>query len=152
NQDWNLITRTILPLVWNPSFEPAHTVPFGLAPATMSLFLSPSQAVNGWVWGAGPIVQIPTTTDASLGPSVWGLGPAAVLVKIAGPILAGALVNNVFSLGGTSGPVGTRYNLLTFNPFFNYNFPGGWFVGSAPIVTANWTAAGTKWTVPIGAQ
>ncbi len=152
NQDWNLITRTILPLVWSPSFQPAQSVPFGLAPTTVSAFLSPKNPANGWVWGVGPIAELPTITNKTLGSNVWGLGPAIVVVKLAGPIVAGALINNVFSLGGTSGPAGTKYSLFTFNPFINYNFGGGWFIGAVPIVTANWLSGGEKWTLPGGAQ
>jgi hypothetical protein len=75
-----------------------------------------------------------------------------VIVKLAGPWVAGGLVNNVFSFGGTTGQGGTKYNTLTLQPFVNYNFGGGWFVGTAPIVTANWLASGNKWTLPVGAQ
>jgi hypothetical protein len=96
---------------------------------------------------------LPTITSKTLGSNVWGLGPAVVVVKLAGPIVAGALVNNVFSLGGTSGPGGTRYSLLTVNPFFNYNFGEGWYVGTSPIITANWQTSGNNaWTLPVGAD
>ena len=98
------------------------------------------------------IAQLPTATNKNLGSNVWGLGPAFVVVKLAGPIVTGVLVNDVFSLGGTSGQGGTSYNLMTINPFFNYNFGGGWFVGTAPIMTANWDTGGQKWTLPVGAQ
>lgn len=152
NADWNLITRTILPLVWNPSFSPARVPPFGLSPTTFAAFLSPSKSNNDWIWGAGPIVELPTITNKNLGSNVWGLGPAIVVGKLAGPIVAGVLVNTVFSLGGTSGRGGTRYSLTTINPFFNYNFGGGWFVGTVPIITANWDASGEKWTLPVGLQ
>ncbi len=152
NETWNIITRTVLPLVWSPSNEPGRSVPFGLGPTSFSAFLSPSVPTNGWVWGVGPIIEVPTATDRSLGSNVWGLGPAAVIVKTAGPIVAGVLVNNAFSLGGSSGPAGTRYSLFTLNPFFNYNFNGGWFVGSVPVITANFSAPGAKWTVPVGLQ
>jgi hypothetical protein len=104
NDQWNVITRTILPLVWSPTYQPAPSIPFGLAPTSFSAFLSPKNPVNGWVWGVGPIAQLPTITNKTLGSNVWGLGPAVVVVKLAGPIVTGALVNNVFSLGGTSGP------------------------------------------------
>jgi hypothetical protein len=57
-------------------------------------------------WGVGPIAELPTITSKTLGSSVWGLGPAVVVVKLAGPIVTGVLVNNVFSLGGTSGKRG----------------------------------------------
>lgn len=152
NEDWNLITRTILPLVWNPSFQPAQSVPFGLAPTSFTAFLSPSKPVNGWIWGAGPIVQLPTITSKTLGSNVWGAGPAAVVVRMDSPWVYGLLVNNVFSFGGTTGRGGTSYNVLTINPFVNYNFGGGWFVGTVPVVTANWDTGGEKWTLPVGAQ
>jgi hypothetical protein len=151
-ENWNLITRTILPLVWSPSNQPGQSVPFSLGPTSATAFLSPSLPANGWVWGAGPTAQVPTITSKTLGSNVWGLGPAAVVVKMAGPIVAGFLVSNVFSLGGTPAPAGTQYSLFTFNPFFNYNFGGGWFVGSVPIITANWNGPGAKWTLPVGAQ
>ena len=153
NEDWNVITRTILPLVWNPSLQPAQSVPFGLAPTSFSAFLSPKNPVDGWVWGVGPIAELPTITSKTLGSNVWGLGPAVVVVKLAGPIVAGALVNNVFSLGGTPAPGGTRYSLFTVNPFFNYNFGEGWYVGSSSIITANWQTSGNNaWTLPVGAD
>lgn len=153
NQDWNVITRTIVPLVWSPSFQPAATVPpFGLAPTTFSAFLSPTQTIDGWTWGVGTIVELPTITNKTLGSNVWGLGPAVVAVRTAHPWVYGLLVNTVFSLGGTSGPAGTHYVFTTINPFVNYNFGGGWFVGVSNITTASWDTGGEKWTLPIGAQ
>ncbi len=151
-EDWNLITRTILPLVWSPSFQPAQSVPFGLGLTSFSAFLSPKNPVNGWVWGVGSIVGIPTTTSATLGSNLWGAGPAAVVVKLASPWVYGVLINNLFSFGGSSGPSGNRYSLFTINPFVNYNFGGGWFVGSNSVTTANWLSGGEKWTLPVGAQ
>ena len=36
-------------------------------------------------------------------------------------------------------------------PFLNYNFGKGWYLTSAPIVTANWTSqARNQCTVPVG--
>jgi hypothetical protein len=81
-----------------------------------------------------------------------GAGPTAVVVKLAGPWVAGALVNNVFSFGGTTGQGGTKVNAFLLQPFANYNFGDGWFVGSAPIITADWLASSNKWTLPIGAE
>ena len=53
NKDWNVIVRAILPLIWQPSLEPAHTVPFGTGPTVLSGFLSPANPYHGWVWGVG---------------------------------------------------------------------------------------------------
>lgn len=151
NADWTVITRTILPLVWQPSYAPEHTVPFGTGPTTFSAFLAPANPTNGWLWGVGPIVQIPTISDKSLGSNVWGGGPTGVLVYMKGPWVAGVVANNVWSFGGTPGRGGTSYNTFLVQPFVNYNFGGGWYVYSSPIITANWLTAGDKaWTLPFG--
>ena len=50
------------------------------------------------------------------------------------------------------GPAAPSYNAFLLQPFVNYNFGDGWFVGTAPIITANWLASGDKWTLPVGAQ
>jgi hypothetical protein len=151
NSDWNLITRTILPMIWQPSLQPARTVPFGTGPTTFSAFLSPSQPRNGWLWGAGPVVQMPTISSATLGSNVWGGGLTGVLVYMKGPWVAGTLVNNVWSFGGTPGPGGTRYNAFLIQPFVNYNFGGGWYVSTSPVITANWLISGDEaWTLPVG--
>ncbi len=61
--DWTVITRTILPLIWQPSLQPAQTVPCGLGPTTFSAFLAPANPSNGWLWGIGPVVQLATITS-----------------------------------------------------------------------------------------
>jgi hypothetical protein len=150
--DWNVIIRTVVPIVWQPSLQPIHTVPFGIGPSSVSAFLSPSQPTNGWLWGVGPVVQVPTITDSTLGSSVWGAGPTAVLVYTGGPWVAGVLTNAIWSLGGNTEGGGNGYNSLLLQPFVNYNFGGGWYVGSSPIVTASWPAPRNRaWTVPVGA-
>ncbi|MGO8910662.1 MAG: hypothetical protein ACLQDM_15280 [Bradyrhizobium sp.] len=148
--DWNIITRTILPLVWTPDLSPAPSVPFGTAPTTFSAFLSPAKPTNGWLWGVGPVLQVPTISSSSLGSNVWGGGPTAVLVYMNGPWVVGVLANNVWSFGGTKGSGGNSYNNFLTQPFVNYNLGSGWYVTSSPLITANWEAAGTKWTVPVG--
>jgi hypothetical protein len=153
NASWNVITRTIVPLTWSPSYQPVASVPpFGVGVTSFSAFLSPTSTIDGWTWGAGPIIGLPTITNKFLGSNVWGAGPAVVAVRTAHPWVYGLLVNNVFSLGGTSGPGGTSYSIMTINPFVNYNFGGGWFLGTVPIITASWDTGGEKWTLPIGMQ
>jgi hypothetical protein len=60
-----------------------------------------------------------------------------------------ALFNNIWSL--SSDKQGGRYNNFLLQPFVNYNLPGGWYLTSSPILTADWTAEnGRGWTIPIG--
>jgi hypothetical protein len=152
NKDWNLITRTIVPLIWQPGFTPGQGTEFGLGDIQLSGFLSPSEpGPGGLIWGAGAIVQMPTDTDARLGNKNWGLGPTGVVLKLekGSPWVYGALVNNVWSLSGDKR--GGSYNSFLLQPFLNYNFPGGTYLNSAPIITANWEAPSSqRWTVPIG--
>jgi len=145
NEDWNLITRTILPVIYQPSLAPGLDSEFGLGDTTFSAFLSPAKS-GKLIWGAGPVILIPTSTADVLGAGQWGLGPSAVALQMSGPWVYGALVNNVWSFEGD-------VNSFLLQPFVNYNLPGGWYVGSAPIITANWKApSGEEWTVPIGVQ
>jgi hypothetical protein len=143
NEDWNIITRTILPLIWQPSLQPGQTVPFGTGPTTFSAFLSPHNPTNGWLWGVGP--------ERNAWVARVGRGPTAVLVYLNGPWVAGALVNNVWWFGGTTGRTGTNYNMFLVQPFVDHSFGEGWYVGTSPIITANWLTSGDHaWTLPVG--
>jgi hypothetical protein len=149
NKDWNLITRTIMPLVSQPGLFPGDDRTNGLGPTEFSAFLSPANA-EGTIWGVGPIAQIPTTSSSALGSYRWGLGPSFVILKLekGNPWVYGFLVNNVWSVGSGAGG---SYNNFLLQPFLNYNFSGGTYLSSAPILTANWKAdSGNQWTVPLG--
>ena len=151
DSDWNLITRTILPLIWQPPVAQGQGNVFGLGDMQFSAFLSPSHA-SGWIWGAGAIAQLPTHSNSELGNNNWGLGPTAVVLRLEkdDPWVYGMLINNVWSLGTSSGA--PAYSNLLFEPFVNYNLPGGTYINSVPLITANWEASsGNKWTVPLGA-
>jgi hypothetical protein len=143
--NWNLITRTIMPVISQPPFGPGQDTQFGLGDTLFSAFLSPAKP-GEFIWGVGPIVQFPTHTDDRLGSTEWGLGPTAVGLSIEGQWLFGALVNNVWSLGGNDQK---KYNNFLVQPFVNYNFgKTGTYLVSAPIATANWRTG--DWVVPIG--
>ena len=152
DKDWNVITRTIVPLLWQPAFTPSQDTTFGLGDLQFSAFLSPSSpGPGGLIWGAGAVVQAPTHTDDRLGNGNWGLGPTAVVLKLeqGSPWVYGLLVNNIWSL--SSSKTGGRYNNFLMQPFLNYNFAGGLYLTTSPIVTANWEAdSSQRWTVPLG--
>jgi len=151
NDDWNLITRTILPLISQPSFGQGQSRENGLGDIQFSAFFSPKQATSsGWIWGAGPIVQLDTASDDRLGQGAWGLGATAVALKISGPWVVGGLLNNVWSVSEGTGRA--EVNQLLFQPFVNYNFADhpGRYLTFAPVITANWEADSDKWVVPLG--
>jgi hypothetical protein len=145
---WNLITRTIVPVIHQPELGPGIGNVSGLGDIQFSTFLSPVSP-RGVVWGVGTILSLPTATDDLLGADKLGIGPTGVALASHGRWLIGTLVNNVFSIAGASdrGDV----NQMLVQPFVNYNMAGGWYFVSSPIVTANWKADNDqRWTVPMG--
>jgi hypothetical protein len=150
NTEWNVITRTIVPVIWNPSLGPGDSSTSGIGDTVFTAFLSPANP-GKLIWGAGPVVQLPTNTNAELGNKNWGLGPSVVVLRLdkGDPWVYGALVNNVWSL--SSSQRGGSYNNGLIQPFVNYNFEGGLYLTSAPILTVDWKAdSDQRWTVPLG--
>lgn len=148
SEDWNLITRTIIPLIDQPELGPGVGDVFGLGDIQLSQFLSPAKS-GALIWGIGPIFQFPTATDDALGSDKWSAGPTAAALTIRGPWVAGAVVNHLWSFAGDDDRADVNQTLI--QPIVNYNLPGGWFLSSVPYITANWETDGDdRWTVPIG--
>jgi hypothetical protein len=148
NEDWNVISRTVLPLVYQPVLAPGVGDVFGLGDIQEQLYFSPSKA-SSFIWGVGPVLQFPSATDMALGSGKWAAGPGAVGLIMKGHWVAGVLANNIWSYAGDVDRLDV--DLLTVQPFVNYNLPDGWYLTTSPIITANWEAEGdNRWTVPIG--
>ena len=151
---WNLINRIILPVVWQPytGSNPANASlgTFGLGDLNPTLFMSPAHP-GKIIWGVGPAFVLPTATDSALGQGKWSIGPSFVVLAQPGHWSLGLLANNVWSFAGESDRPSVNQFLAQY--FVNYNLSGGWYLTSAPIITANWVAAQAKnvWTVPFGA-
>jgi hypothetical protein len=147
SEEWNLITRTIIPVISQPGLAPGQDRTFGLGDMSFTAFFSPKKS-GKLIWGAGPVILLPTATDDDLGADKWGVGPSVVVLTINGPWVAGSLFSNVYSIGGS----GDRdVNFFTWQYFINYNLPKGLYLTSAPIITADWEAdSDNRWTVPFG--
>lgn len=150
SKDWNIITRTILPVISQPALFAGDSRVNGIGDLQVTAFLSPAEP-GEWIWGAGAIVQAPTHSNGALGNDNWGLGPSFVVLHLAkgNPWVYGVLVNNVWSLSSSSSAPSYSNGLV--QPFLNYNFAGGTYLTSSPILTVNWKADGSdQWTVPLG--
>ena len=151
----NLITRTILPIVAAPTVDVIDPDDPSLASTTWGLgdllwtgWFTPTNT-GGVMVGVGPALLFPTGTSDDTGSGKWGAGPSVVFVATPGSALLGFLVNNIWSYAGPSdrGDV----NQMVIQYFINYNLPKGWYLSSAPILTADWEAAdGRTWIVPFG--
>lgn len=149
NANWNLITRTITPIIHMPGVLPNQGSVFGLGNMEPQFYFSPSRPGPGKIiWGVGPMLWLPTATDDRLGVNKFGGGPASVIVTSRGHFLFGSLINNVWT---GQNKEHQRVNLFTLNPFVFYNLQRGWYLLSSPVETSDWTARpGEKWTVPVG--
>ena len=153
SDNWNLIVRWITPLIYQPLPAPSPLPQVGvsgLGDMQPTFLLSPSKP-NKLIWGAGPIIQMPTATSQYLGQGKLAVGPNIVALTMPGNFVVGALVNNIWSVAGS----GSRRNInqMLLQYFVNYNMKKGWYLTTQPILTANWNtpaASGSVWTVPFG--
>jgi hypothetical protein len=155
--DWNIISRTIAPLIALPSLTaadlgevitagPSSNDPFGLGDINQTFYFSPAAATD-FIWGVGPSITLPTATQRILGPRTLSMGPGAVGLVTPKPWVIGALARQLWAVAGPNQDV----NQTLVQPFINYNMPDGWYAVSSPIITANWSApSGQRWSVPIG--
>jgi hypothetical protein len=144
-QHWNVIARTIAPIVNVPTSDGGNDS--GLADIVLQLFLTPSRSPT-LVWGLGPVVSVPTATVDEIATGSWAVGPAGVLVLVTGPWVLGVLATQTWTFAdfGSDRDV----NQLLIQPFINFNLGNGWALATSPIITADWNLDGDDWTVPFG--
>lgn len=156
--NWNIITRTILPIVYLPAPIDGgipglpQNIPSGstngLGDINFTAFLSPASP-RKLIWGIGPSLGLNTATSDFTGTGKWTAGPSLVLLMQPKPWTVGLLVRNLWSFAGQSNRESVNSFMTQF--FVNYNLPGGWYLTSSPVITANWQApSGERWTVPLG--
>ena len=100
SQDWNLIIRTIVPLIDQQDVSARGESESGMGDITQSFFFSPKAPVGGWILAAGPVGYYRSATDTQLGAEKWGAGPTALALKQTGPWTVGMLTNHIESFAG----------------------------------------------------
>jgi len=146
NDDWNLISRTILPIVDQSNIPVAGVSEFGLGDTVQSFFFSPKAPTSGgWIWGAGPVLMLPTATHDTLGAEKWGIGPTAVALRQIGPWTIGALGNHIESFAGDSERADISATFL--QPFVSYVTPRQTTFGFSTESTYDWE--NEQWSVPL---
>lgn len=145
SEHWNLISRTILPVIDQEGLAPAGDSldASGLGDTVQSFFFSPKQSSP--IWGVGPVLLIPTATDSLLGSEKFGLGPTAVVLKQNGPWTYGALANHIWDVAGDSNRDGVNATFL--QPFLAYILPTKTTLTLNTETTYDWQ--NEQWTVPL---
>jgi hypothetical protein len=144
--EWNMVVRTIVPIVYQEDISAAGASEFGLGDTVQSVFFSPKEiGASGIVWGAGPVFLYPTATDRFLGGEKWGAGPTVVLLKQAGKNTIGFLGNHIFSVAGddTRGDISATF----MQPFFSHTTARATTYSINTETTYDWLRE--SWTVPV---
>ncbi|HEY4366605.1 MAG TPA: hypothetical protein VGN07_05165 [Steroidobacteraceae bacterium] len=146
NEKWNVISRTILPLVAQKNVVDNDSQS-GLGDTVQSFFFSPKgPTASGWILGAGPAALLPTATDGSLGQEQWALGPTAVALKQTQTGWTyGALVNQLWSVAGDDDR--PAVNAMFLQPFVSKALGKGRTVVLNLESSYDWERK--QWTVPV---
>lgn len=146
NDNWNMISRTIAPLVAQDEIFPGAGSQSGIGDVVQSLWLSPQRPTsNGWIWGVGPVFLFPSGTDDLLTTDKWGAGPTAVALKQSGPWTYGGLTNHIWSYAGDDDR--SDVNSTFMQPFLTYTTKTAVSITAMTESTYDWDAQ--QWSVPL---
>lgn len=144
NEDWNIISRTIVPISYQQDVFPESV--FGLEDTTESLFFSPKNSgIEGFTWGVGPIFLMPTATDPLLGSGKWGVGPTGVVFYQKEQWSLGLLASQLWSIAGD--PDREDVSELYLQPFVAYALGDGQTLTADLEATYDWEDE--EWSVPL---
>ncbi|PHS68098.1 MAG: hypothetical protein COB12_01785 [Flavobacterium sp.] len=135
-ENWNLISRTIVPIVSTSNVFAPNNSEFGLGDIIQSVFFSPKKVTNGLVWGVGPIFLLPTATNDAFASKKFGIGPNALALKLIGQWTVGTLVNHTWSVAGDENY--QDINATFFQPFATYATKTGSSFTLASENTQSW--------------
>ena len=146
NEDWNVISRTIIPLIDQKNVPLPGVKKSGVGDITQSIFFSPKAPTSsGWIWGVGPVLSLDTATDDTLGAEKWGAGPTGVALKQEGSWTYGALVSQVNSFAGEGGR--EDISAAFVQPFISYVTSTKTTISLNTESSYNWK--GNEWSVPV---
>ncbi|MFN7022081.1 MAG: transporter [Phycisphaerales bacterium] len=145
SEDWNLIVRTIVPVIHQGSLADGLDSDAGIGDTVQSFFFSPKEPVGGWILAAGPVALWPTGTDPQLRSEQLGFGPTFLALRQDSGWTYGALVNHIF--GVTESDDHPDVNATFLQPFLAYTWPSATTLTLNTETTYDWT--GEKWTVPV---
>jgi hypothetical protein len=146
NENWNLYSRTIIPVVHQQDIFPGSGTQNGLGDTVEQIFFSPKKPTrHGIKWGVGPAFLLPTGTDELLTFEKWGAGPTAVALKQDGPWTLGALATQIWSFAGADSR--PDINQAVVQPFVAYTTPEAWSFIFTSESAYNWDTE--EWTVPL---
>lgn len=146
NDDWNVIIRTIVPVIWEDQTVHGGEESFGFGDITQSFFFTPKESKNGLVWAVGPAILYPLGND-NLGTEKWGAGPTALLLKQTDRHTVGILANHIWSVAGQENRDDVSSTFL--QPFYSYAYPDSTTISINLESSYDWEHE--QWTIPLNA-
>ncbi len=137
NKNWKIITRGVLSLVANQYNGTDSHGPSGLSDLNLTAFISPINPIQGFVWGAGVAIDLPTATDPLLGTGKWTAGPSVLGLKQTPKWTFGLLLRQAWSYAGNSNRSDVSYAFV--NPWIDYTFESGFGLKIESESTFDWT-------------
>lgn len=148
NDEWNILSRTILPIVWQSDIYTGAGSQNGIGDIVQSLFLSPkTPSADGWIWGAGSVFLFPTASNQLLSAEKWGAGPTGVALKQEGPWTYGVLANHIWSFAGDDAREDVSATYL--QPFLTYITTTYTSFALNTESTYDWEKE--QWSIPVNA-
>lgn len=150
SENWNLISRTIIPLITQHDVTGAGSSQTGFGDLAESIYFSPKAPMaGGWMWGAGPVVSLPTGR-AGFSIDQWAVGPTGVVLKQTAGWTYGALVSHLWGISHGEHLPNVDLpdlNATGFQPFVSKSIGPGKTVGVNLDATYDWERS--SWVVPL---
>lgn len=144
SENWNVILRTILPVISTDGIPSGSGSKEGLGDTVQSFFFSPkAPTASGWIWGAGPVFLLPTSTDDRFGAGEWGVGLTGVALRQQGQWTYGGLANHIVDVGGSDVDINSTF----LQPFLAFTTANAWTYTVNSESTYDWEAE--EWSVPL---
>src|SRR5438067_2157631 len=153
NKDWDLILRTIVPVVSqhdlffvenlpkNSPLQPQNRSQDGLSDTTQTFFFSPKTAGPfGLIWGIGPALLYPTGTHPFLGTGTFSIGPTVAVLEQMGGSTVGALMNQLWSV--VIEDHRQSFSQLFLQPFIAFTTKTHMTLTLSSEASANWNTSG----------
>jgi len=120
----DIINRFFVPVIYQDEIVPTEGSAFGISDMFIQTIFSPSEPRWGlifgeMVWGIGPAISLPTSSEELLGTDKMSIGPVFAMVRKPGDWVFGWLAQNLWSIAGDEDA--TKVNEFSLQYFINYN-------------------------------
>jgi len=143
---WNLISRSNLPVIYQEEIAPGAGTQFGVGDVTEALYLAAVEPTGrGWIFGVGPVLRAPTGSDDLMTAGKWALGPSLAAVQLKGDFNYGLIASQLWSFAGSDKR--SDIEIGTLEPFVTYRAENLWNLSLR--VPTSYDFISHQWIIPV---